>query len=173
MSRPSEWWNEYLNAARRKMEIASFHHERLRDVLTPPQGDSDTTPPVPVQSYFEGVIVSVMAAVDQIAQGVNEALQLHLSSGNLVEEAFARLSEPVREVSEWFDDPLGRDLRRIRARMLHYSYRKSPSGHEWTVESAETEYAESRELSAYAESAVRYGQRLVGLLPKIEAFLKK
>ena len=54
-------------------------------------------------------------------------------------------------------------------RMVHYSYAKSPQGPCWVVEAAGTDYPGSRELVAYAKSAVEYGKHLQSLLPLVEA----
>lgn len=109
-----------------------------------------------------------MAAVDQVAQAVNSAWQLHLNSTNLVEQAFTTLAERLPEIGDWFREQIGLDLRRLRVRMVHYAYTKTPQGPHWIVESAGTEYSGSRELVGYANSAVEYGERLRELLLRIE-----
>lgn len=129
---------------------------------------SGSAPAINVQAHFVGVVVSVMAAVDQVAQAVNSAWQLHLDSSNLVEKAFTTLAGRMPAIDNWFKEQIGRDLRRIRVRMVHYAYAKTPQGSCWVVESAGTEFSGSRELVAYAESAVEYGECLRRLLPHIE-----
>jgi hypothetical protein len=109
-----------------------------------------------------------MAAVDQVAQAVNSAWQLRLNSSNLVEKAFTTLAEHLPEIGDWFSEQIGRDLRRLRVRMVHYAYAKTPQGPGWIVESAGTGFSGSRDLVAYANSAAEYGERLRRLLPRVE-----
>jgi hypothetical protein len=101
-------------------------------------------------------------------QAVNSAWQLHLNSSNLVQKAFTTLAEHLPEISDWFSEQIGRDLRRLRVRMVHYAYTKMPQGPRWIVESAGTGFSGSRELVAYASSAIEYGERLRRLLSRIE-----
>lgn len=65
-------------------------------------------------------------------------------------------------------NPIGPDLRRIRTRIVHYSYKKTPHESFWVVESADSAYKGSRELLSYATSAVEFGKRLIEMLPQIE-----
>jgi hypothetical protein len=171
MADAPEIWQDYFEAARRKAEIASYHLDRLKQVTTPAQSP-DTVPPIPVQAHFEGVVVSVMAAIDQVAQGVNSALGLNLSSGDLVSGAFDKIIRLLPPAQKWYAYPLGRDLRRLRTRMVHYYYAKSPAGLKWGVESADTNYDGSRELIAYSTAAVRYAEELGSLLPGLEVKLR-
>jgi hypothetical protein len=118
-------WEPYFEAAHRKRAIAEYYLSRLAEILTPPDGLA-RQPPIPVQAYFEGVIVSAMAAVDQVAQGINSALGLRLNPNTLVNGAFTKLTSFLPALQEWYENPLGIDLRRIRTRIIHYSYSKSP-----------------------------------------------
>src|SRR5262249_26496647 len=160
--------------ARRKIEAVSYHAHQLRQLLDSGQPVSDS-PPVPVQAHFEGVVVNLIAAVDQVAQAVNSAHRLRLSQSELVRTEFGLLGEELAEVHQWCQDPIGRDLRRIRTRIIHYSYVKSltPQAARWSVESVGKDYCGSRELSAYAEAAVDYGRRLDALLTRISSALAK
>src|SRR4051794_36390766 len=107
-------WHEYLVAARRKVEIAAYHADCLDRELNAASGPVGLAPSIPVQAHFEGVVVSVMAAVDQIAQAVNKTFGLRLPPHQLVEKAFTAAREKVPSLSGWYEDPLGVDLRRIR-----------------------------------------------------------
>lgn len=162
-------WSEYLVAAQRKVSVAEFHLSRLRDVLT-----TQTSPEVPieVQAHFEGAVVSVVAAVDQVAQAANAAFSLSAGSGDLFDKAFGVLRERLADVDAWCQEPIGRDLRSIRVRIIHYSYSKAAHEMGWVVEPGRSEYRGARDLVAYATSAVDYGKRLVGLLPSIESQLR-
>ena len=171
MADAPELWQNYFEAARRKAEIASYHLDQLKQVTTPAQPPA-TVPPIAVQAHFEGVVVSVMAAIDQVAQGVNSALGLNLSSGDLVSGAFNRIIRLLPAADKWYAHPIGRDLRRLRTRMVHYHYAKSPAGLKWCVESVDTNYDGSRELIAYSTAAVRYAEELRSLLPDLEVKLR-
>ncbi len=167
--RPGKDWRPYLEAATRKIDIASYHVSRLDGELTSVDRRVVDVPSVPVQAHFEGTIVSVMAAVDQVAQATKSALQLRFGEQDLVTGAFGSLTQTMLDVQRWFDEPIGRDLRRIRVRIVHYNYNKTPQGRRWIVESAGTGFEGSRELLAYARGAAEYGERLRTLLPSIEA----
>jgi hypothetical protein len=164
-------WQEYIEAAHRKVEIATYHADSLQRVVADHSTSFKSAPSIPVQAHFEGVVVSIMAAVDQVAQAVNSAWQLRLHSADLVEKAFTALAEHLSEIDDWFREPIGRDLRRLRVRIVHYAYEKKPlreEGPYWSVESAGTEYSGSRELLSYAIGTVEYGRRLRELLPCIK-----
>jgi hypothetical protein len=169
-SPPSEW-EEYLTAARRKVEIATYHAKRLKAELDARDGPTDGMPSIPIQAHFEGVVVSVMAAVDQVAQAVNSALGLKLRPEELAEKAFSRIGREVPEMSKWYDDPIGRDLRRSRTKIVHYHYAKTPYGLSWTMQSVGRDYGGSRTLLDYATSAVDYGLSLCNLLHDVRAVL--
>lgn len=161
-------WKEYLEAAQRKMRVADFHLARLSAVVTT---HMDREPPIELQAHFEGVVVSVIAAVDQVGQAVNSALRLGASPGDLFEKAFGRLRTHLPAVDAWCQEPIGRDLRSIRVRIIHYAYSKTAHELGWTVEPGRGDYQGSREVVAYASAAVDYSRRLVGLIPSIEELL--
>ena len=164
----SEHWRTQLDAARRKIAVASYHVDCLGKALKVRGITSRSAPPIPIQAHFEGVIVSVIAAVDQVAQAANSGFQLHLSPARLFQGAFSRLSKVCAEIQTWMANPIGPDLRRIRTRIVHYSYKKTLHESFWVVESADSAYKGSRELLSYATSAVEFGKRLIEMLPQIE-----
>src|SRR5713101_8064159 len=45
-----------------------------------------------------------------------------------------RLSKGIPHVAEWFNEPIGIDLRRLRTRMMHYAYTKTCGSPGWVVE---------------------------------------
>jgi hypothetical protein len=153
--------------------IASFHRSRLESELGSPDLTGAAIPPIPVQAHFEGVIVALMAVVDQVAQAANKALELRLPPHKLVEDAFGKLGDAMPDVRSWFGEEIGRDLRRIRVRIIHYHYTKNPAEHRWKVESADTGYSGSRELLAYASAGIEYVQRLGTMPHSIETELAK
>jgi hypothetical protein len=169
MPKTRDVWQQYVEAARRKLAIAAYHADALEKQHFPEPGSSKDMPTISVQAHFEGVIVSVISAVDQVAQAINSALRLRLKTDKLVEDAFNRLAESAPEIGSWYSESIGRDLRRIRVRMVHYRYFKNEQFDGWVVESAGTDFQGPRELIAYARNAVEYGERLGSLLPLIEA----
>jgi hypothetical protein len=165
-------WLSYLDAAERKVAIGEYHVVRLIAELKGGRSQ-DGRPPIPIQAHFEGVVIAVMAAVDQVAQATNVACGLHLKPQELVSGAFERLGAEVATIREWFNDPLGLDLRQIRTRMAHYSYEKRPRRWCWVIEEANPRYLGTRELGPYARNALEYGRRLVGELPQIRRCLER
>ena len=170
MSRKASDFREYFDAAGRKVAMAKYHLTELSRVLNEHAGSVQPTPPIPIQSHFEGTVMSVIAAIDQIAQGVNSGLSLGSESGDLFDRAFAAI-KVVPGVVDWVEKPFGRDLRRIRTRMVHYAYAKRPHPHRasWVVESAYRAYHGSRELLDYAGAAVEHGEELLVLIRHIES----
>lgn len=156
-----------LDAAKRKINIAEFHLKHL--IVELETAIQDENPPtIAIQAYFEGVVTSVIAAVDQVAQAANYGFSLNLKPGDLVEKGFAYLIVEIPSLQTWYENSFGVDLRRIRTRMIHYSYAKTPLALVWIVESANSSYTGSRDLISYAETAVKYGLELTANLSAIE-----
>lgn len=161
-------WKEYIDAAHRKINIAKFHCEQLNIALQQ-ENRLDERPSIPIQAYFEGVVVAMVAAIDQVAQAANSALQLHLLPGNLFNGAASEIERYVPEFKTWREQPIGRDLRRLRTRIVHYSYDKSSNGRlSWLVETTSSNYTGTRDLSGYAMAVVAYAHELDDLAQKIE-----
>lgn len=161
-------WTNYLDAARRKIEIASFHANALDDFLKRGETPNDGRPPIAVQASFEGVVIAVVAAIDQVAQAVNSALGLRLPPADLFQGASREIEARVPEFKEWRENPLGIDLRRVRTRMMHYSYRKTAAAPTWDVEVGTVDFKGLRDLSSYAKAAVTYAGALKALVEKVE-----
>lgn len=157
-----------LHAASRKIGIAEFHLKHLRIELAATAVQNENPPPIPIQAYFEGVVSSVISAIDQVAQAANYVFSLHLSNGSLVEKSFAALITEIPGLQTWYSNSFGTDLRRIRTRMVHYSYKKMPLKLVWTVESADSKYTGPRDLETYADKALKYGLELTANLSTIE-----
>jgi hypothetical protein len=172
MRENSEGWEKCFQAAHRKVAISRYHRDRLEEIIKQSEPPEELSS-IPVQAYFEGVVVSVMAAVDQVAQGVNFAIGLGAKPSKLFEMAFKEIIRLLPKVRMWYENPLGIDLRRIRTRIIHYSYKKSPAESQWFVESAGMQYKGNRELVAYSIAAVNYLEFLEKLLPELEAKLKE
>ena len=125
-----------------------------------PQVRSDA-PPIPVQAHFDGVVTSVSAAIELVTQAIRTLPPMARPPGT---PEF--LSQ---DVADWSREPFREDLRRLRNRITHFSYVKTPEGLHWTVQPVESTWRSSRELLSYARCAVEYGERLERLLPQIEA----
>ncbi len=157
----STHWIDYIDAAHRKIDIAAFHCDQLKLVLSQCYSPFTSPPPIPVQAFFEGTVVATVSAIDQVAQAANSALDLSLGSGDLFDGASPEIESRVPAFKGWREQPIGLDLRRLRTRMVHYSYTKSSNGDfTWQVETANSNYTGARDLSAYAEAAVAYGREL-------------
>lgn len=165
-------WSDYINAAHRKIDISVFHCEQLRHALANCPPPNDGRPDIPTQAYFEGVVVAVVSAIDQVAQSANSALDLGLDAGNLFDGAAPEIETRVPEFRAWREQLVGRDLRRLRTRMVHYSYVKSTNGDPvWQVEVADVNYTGSRELFAYAQAAASYAKELGTIANKLQLSL--
>lgn len=167
-------WRELVFAAERKLLIAQYHLGRLRHEFSCTELPGDDVPPIPVQAHFEGVVVSLSSAENQLAEAAVIALGLELGDDeNTIREGMRELGRLLPAVELWRRHEIVRDLRIIRNRAIHYSYDKAASAkdHRWRVELAGTRYAGPRELLAYSEAAVEHAQRLHRLLPSIEQAL--
>ena len=166
-------WTKYLDAVHRKIAIAQFHCDQLQHALIcyPPLYEGH--PDVPTQAFFEGTVVATVSAIDQIAQAVNSALDLRLSPNNLFDGTIAEIERRVPEYAAWHMLPIGRDLRRLRTRMVHYCYDKTFNGElAWMVEVANPAYTESRELLDYAQAAVTYARQLGSIANSLQQSLE-
>jgi hypothetical protein len=167
----------YFDAARRKVRIAEYHLEELTRRLSdaPKPRPSDLCPTIPIQAHFEGIVISVMATVDQIAQAINEECDLKASPGDLFDKAYSSLAPKIARLKNWCEKLIGRDLRRIRTRVAHYQYSKIPLNdgqgdpHGWQVEDAGVGYDGSRELGAYGRAAILHARELIDLIPAVQS----
>ena len=131
---PSNDWRDYIDSAKRKLEIARYHRDCLERELASARLTGNKLPTIAIQAHFEGVVISLMAAVDQIAQATNSARNLRLPPTELVEKAFNVLGDAVPAINSWYKERIGVDLRRIRTRAVHYSYVKNATKDNWAVE---------------------------------------
>jgi hypothetical protein len=129
-------WQQILEAAGRKVAIARLHLDSLQNALRETNETLLDAPPIPVQAYFKGVVISIIAAIDQVDAAVKSTLPQPHELEDQNASPFYRLGIP--DVAAWYDAFFGRDLRRIRVRMVHYIYAKTSLGPGWAVESAGT-----------------------------------
>jgi len=154
-------WPDYIDAAHRKIAITAFHYDQLKAALAHSRDNGSGRPDIPVQAFFEGVVTAAISAVDQVAQAANSALGLGAGNGNLFDIAAPAIEARVPCFREWRERPIGRDLRRLRARIVHYSYVKSPTAdRNWQVEVTDQNYQGPRSLLDYAEATVAYANEL-------------
>lgn len=164
-------WTAYVDAAHRKIAIAAFHCEQLHTALRNDHTDHGDRPSIAVQAFFEGVITAVISATDQVAQTANSALKLGAGRGrrSLFDVASPEIEARVPGFKEWRKQPIGVDLRRLRARMVHYSYVKSPSAdRNWHVEPTGSDYTGARDLFTYASAAATYASELGVLADQLQ-----
>jgi hypothetical protein len=143
------------------LAIARFHLDGLQKLLHQNAEVCSDVPPVPVQAYFDGVVISVNAAIELVTQAIHTLPPLVRPPGTL--------ESLPKDVADWYSEPFREDLRRMRNRITHFSYVKAPEGLNWTVQFVGSTWRGSRELLSYARCAVEYGERLESLLPQIEA----
>lgn len=164
-------WETYIDAARRKIDIATFHGEQLKAALHAEQ--DDWRPSIPVQASFEGIVVSVVSAIDQVAQAANSAWKIGAAPGELFQRASAAIEVQIPNFRLWREQPIGLDLRRLRTRMVHYSYDKSAAGGQaWHVEETGSGYSHSREIGSYSEAAIAYAHELARLADELDDLLR-
>jgi hypothetical protein len=161
-------WRDQLGAARRKLELTSFHVARLRAELAATGHERTELPPVPVQAHFEGALVALVDAVDRVAEATNGALDLRLPSRDLVGGAFTELGTRISAVRVWFKNALLSDLRRG-LRTARYAPSDPAPGWQWEAESPN--YPGSRDLLEYAVACKDHGQHLGQLLDVIDGVL--
>ena len=173
MPRYAEDWQSLLFAVERKLKIAEYHLDQLKQELSSPELVGSDVPPIPVQAHLEGVLIALASAENQLVKGVVIALGIKQSDEDVHSKAMRELERLVPNVREWSIQEIVRDIRFMRNRVIHCHYVKDPSahGHRWRIESANTRYGASRELLAYTSAAVEHGQRLLGLLPSIKQVL--
>lgn len=159
-----------LEAADRKVRIAAFHCEQLERYLSSEPRSECVS--ISIQAHFEGIVVSVIAAIDQVAQAVNAALGLRAKPEELMEKTFSAIDD-LPGVVEWYNDPIGRDLRSIRTKIVHYSYTKDFRGVEFNIQEATQPYPGPRDLTSYSRKAVAYGKGLREIIPSIKSRIEQ
>ena len=164
-------WEDCIEAARRKIRIAEYHQGALNVSLVP--AADELMPPIAVQASFEGVIISVVAAMDQVAQAANYAWGIGASPGDLFAKASAAIEGKIPAFGSWLANPIGRDLRRLRTKIVHYSYvKESVAGREWHVQGTGIQYDGSRELVAYVDDVLAHGAELIRLADEVEQVMR-
>jgi hypothetical protein len=161
-------WRDQIGAARRKLEITSFHVGRLRAALAEPGLEGTEPPPVPVQAHFEGALGALADALDRVAEAASAVLDLRLPSRDLVGGAFTELGSRIPAVRVWFKSALLSDLRRgLRSAW----YAPAEPGPRWFWEAETSNYHGPRELLEYATACEDHGHQLELLLDDIERVL--
>lgn len=167
-------WAAYIDAAHRKIAIAEFHCDQLLRALQDGHLDQGHRPSIAIQAFFEGVVTAVISAIDQIAQAANSALKLRAGRGkeSLFDVASPEIEARVPRFKAWREQPIGIDLRRLRTRMVHYSYEKSPDiERNWHVEATGADYTGARDLLSYAVATVAFARELGSLADELHRSL--
>lgn len=161
----AEDWREYIRAAERKIGIAGYHLEQLRQ--EPAEGSQ---PSMPQQASFEGVITTFVAATEQVAGAIHVATGGSGSSHELTRMLERMQASPIRdELKQWNRHPIVRDVREIRNRSAHRYYSKA--GTEVQKPPRGTAYTGSRGLVPYCSVAVSHLECLTPLLGQLQAEL--
>lgn len=161
-------WPDYIDAAHRKIAIAAFHCDQLKAALAHSRDNISGRPDISIQAFFEGIITATISAADLVAQAANSALNLGAGNGSLFDRAAPEIEARVPRFREWYEQPIGRDLRRLRVRIVHYSYVKSlTADRHWQVEATYPNYQGSRSLLDYAEATVAYARDLGEIANKL------
>lgn len=121
-STPADWW-EYVDAAGRKILIASYHTEKLAALC------GETGALIAIQAHFEGVLFAFVAASDQTAEALNLMKGLEIHNPNLETVLNAYPEGPLRtQLFKWHNAPIAGDIRAIRRLAVHHHYEKTPQG---------------------------------------------
>jgi hypothetical protein len=167
-------WREYLQAARRKLGVARYHLEQLGEVL---RGDPRPRVTPAIQAHFEGVMTSLIAAGNQVSEGLKGAFELAIEEATLA-KVLPRVPSDYRwrrTLEAWRTAPIARDLRQIRNLAMHHHYGKSPTGPRLEVQEPPTgrPYGGPRDLIGYCTAALTHGEALEPILVEIEHSLAR
>ena len=165
-------WNDYLGASRRKIDIAEYHLKYLVG-LNPDlcQEDDHGRPPIELQAPFEGVLYSFIASTDQLAEAINLKCGLNLDQP-VLQKAAEQMprSSPRREILKWMENPLAKDVRLLRRKVVHHHYGKTPQGLKWMVEKPqESRYHGKREAVPYSQNVVEHLKALHLTIERLES----
>ncbi|MGO9603526.1 MAG: hypothetical protein ACLQAT_09040 [Candidatus Binataceae bacterium] len=165
-------WQQYLSAARRKVEVAVYHLERLRGFLnTDPGPDQWGQSPIEVQAHFEGILFSVVAAEEQAKEAISRGYDVSAKKERA--KAYQKVLSAIPRLSDWWKNPLGKDIRCVRNLLTHHYYKKIPANECWVVQKVNSRYRGGRELREYCEATVNYGKELIDLIPDISIELDR
>lgn len=164
---------EYGLAAQRKLRIACFHLQALRDLL-PAEPDCDGLPPIPIQAHFEAGGWATLAIVDQLSAGIGSKC---LDTDQIrPEDLLKRL--PESDLRHWLadtlDDPRYVDLKSWRNRSVHRFDEKAYHQGQWVVLEpwdGQAAYGGSREIQSYLEQMLKFGEEVTHRLPEITTWV--
>ena len=118
-------WLPYLDAARRKGEIAKYHLDELEQLADYPRPDGfPPMPSIPVQAHFEGVLISVIGTEEKLKEATK--MRYGASTEKESEKVYHQLATAVHGLIDWFRNPLGEDIRCVRNLAVHAHYDKVP-----------------------------------------------
>ena len=158
-----------LIAAERKIEIACFHYQHLEKNLPSAHADSLGMPPIPVQAYFEGVVISAFSAIDKVLGALKIQYPNEITGGDqfqLLEiiKPYAPGSKNLIEKESFYND-----LRRMRNDAAHASQEKTPSGLAWVVRAPKgSRYSGEREILKYAKTAIEFAKNCSPVIEELK-----
>jgi len=164
--RSQELCCKFFTAAVRQGEISRYHLWELHRDLCP-----DPCPypiPVPVQAHFEGVIISAVAVEDKIAMAISQLLGDKTGDEDKNRRIFEKLTSHIEGLRCWLQKPIRKDLRAVRALVVHQFSNKRPDAPGLVIEKPSSEYGESPELREYCFAAVKHAHELTDLIPELK-----
>jgi hypothetical protein len=165
----------YLNSLHRKLQVAKYHLDQL--ALAAKTGLHEPIP-IPLQAHFEGVLTSVVAASDKLAEVINIMLSLGIRNATIKKLLIKILQrgDPLPDwylpLKTWHEAPIAADVRAIRNLAVHHHYRKSSRGLSLEVQlppHTQAPYSGSRELVAYCTAVVQHANQCGEILDALEA----
>lgn len=178
--RRRESFEQLLDSAGRKYEIAEYHREALAG-LPHVLNFERTAVTIPAQAHFEGVLGAAFSMGEQLVKALSVACELgrvqrrrddRRPEWMLIFDQLHPHEEAIPEVSrlrEWLSASLVEDARLVRNKAIHASYDKTGV---WSkqIDAAivqpirESSYTGDRELRAYVDALVSQMEALAELI---------
>jgi hypothetical protein len=126
---------EYLYACHRKIAMAAYHGRRFFQVLDIPTIGQDV--PIPIQAECEGVLYCLIAATDQLAEGLCRAYGLGRRPRGYtpLQWALERVGEQpeIQPISAWAGSGIVTYAHALRNKAAHHFYDKSRGGRDYVI----------------------------------------
>lgn len=165
--------DKYVEAMKRKLDIAEYHLAVLRELLPFAKPDDRNLPPVALQAHFEACSRAIVAIPDQLVSGIAFTVsgmpEVRRATPNKV---IKRLSSSVHPkaaeleslITDLNDDCRINDLRDIRNRSTHrFDEKRYLAGKGWFVNPPEfvPQCEDSRQLGEYLQAMVEYAEEVI------------
>ena len=154
-----------LVAASRQIEISRFHYHELEKILPSAKPDERDMPPIPVQAFFEGTVISAFAAIDKLLGAIARHYSVPREFEQLANiESFAPGSKNLQDKENFY-----RDLKKSRNEAVHESLTKTHEGLVWMVKKPNrTGYTGARDILRYSKAAVEFAQACAPVIEELE-----